>query len=156
MKKVLGVICALAFFLQGARAATVVYNWAITWVEASPDGFKRPVIGLSSLLTAACTNCIIGVNHQWPCPTISVNLGDQIVVNVVNELGNETIGIHFHGQYQTGTATMDGPQGVNQCPILPGESFTYNFTVSRQIVEGERLMLTVPGESCWFLLVSQP
>jgi hypothetical protein len=46
--KVLGVICALAFFLQGARAATVVYNWAITWVEASPDGFKRPVIGSSS------------------------------------------------------------------------------------------------------------
>jgi hypothetical protein len=83
-----------------------------------------------SFLIAACTNLTIGVNHQWPNPTISVNVGDQIIVNVVNELGNETIGIHFHGQYQTGTNTMDGPQGVNQCPILPGESFTYNFTVS--------------------------
>jgi iron transport multicopper oxidase len=96
------------------------------------------------------------VNHQWPCPTISVNLGDKIVVNVVNELGNETIGIHFHGQSQTGTATMDGPQGVNQCPILPGESFTYNFTASGQIIDAEILGLTVLGEPCWFLLVSQP
>lgn len=26
------------------------------------------------------------------------NLGDTIVVNVVNSLGNETVGIHFHGQ----------------------------------------------------------
>jgi hypothetical protein len=53
---------------------------------------------------------------------------------------------------------MDGPQGVSQCPILPGESFTYNFTVSGQIMEAEAeiLALTVLGEPCWFLLVSQP
>jgi iron transport multicopper oxidase len=32
--------------LAGASwAATVTYNWDITWVEADPDGFKRPVIG---------------------------------------------------------------------------------------------------------------
>ena len=31
--------------VHAATAATVVYNWSITWVEAAPDGFKRPVIG---------------------------------------------------------------------------------------------------------------
>ena len=30
---------------------------------------------------------------------------------------------------QQGTNTMDGPSGVNQCAIPPGDSFTYNFTV---------------------------
>jgi iron transport multicopper oxidase len=33
--------------LKLALAATVTYNWAITWVEANPDGhLTRPVIGL--------------------------------------------------------------------------------------------------------------
>lgn len=101
---------------HAAFAATVTYNWDITWVEANPDGaLKRPVIG---------------INGQFPLPAIEVNLGDTIVVNVVNQLGNETTGIHFHGQKQAGTNTMDGPSGVNQCAIPPGASFTYNFTAN--------------------------
>jgi hypothetical protein len=32
---------------QAALAATVTYNWDITWVNANPDGaFERPVIGM--------------------------------------------------------------------------------------------------------------
>lgn len=32
---------------QAALAATVTYNWDITWVEANPDGaLERPVIGM--------------------------------------------------------------------------------------------------------------
>jgi iron transport multicopper oxidase len=75
-----------------------------------------------------------GINGQWPCPPIEVNLGDTIVVNLVNLLGNETTGIHFHGQSQTGTNTMDGPSGVNQCAIPPGGTFTYSFTVRTSFV----------------------
>jgi iron transport multicopper oxidase len=30
---------------EAAIAATVVYDWNVTWVEASPDGYRRPVIG---------------------------------------------------------------------------------------------------------------
>jgi iron transport multicopper oxidase len=34
---------------QIALAATVTYNWDITWVEANPDGkLKRPVIGMTA------------------------------------------------------------------------------------------------------------
>jgi len=36
----------LAFALaQAAIAATVTYDWAMTWVEVAPDGIKRPAIG---------------------------------------------------------------------------------------------------------------
>jgi iron transport multicopper oxidase len=41
---------------------------------------------------------IPGINGHFPLPAIEVNLGDTLVVNVVNLLGNETTGIHFHGQ----------------------------------------------------------
>lgn len=29
-----------------------------------------------------------------------------------------------------GTNEMDGASGVTQCPVAPGQSFTYDFTVS--------------------------
>jgi len=94
------------------RAATVTYNFDITWVWAAPDGFGRPVVG---------------INNQWPCPSIEANVGDTIVVNLNNKLGNETTGIHWHGINQVTTEEMDGPSGVAQCPVAPGSSITYQF-----------------------------
>ncbi|ORY09597.1 iron transport multicopper oxidase [Clohesyomyces aquaticus] len=102
----LGVVC---------RAATVNYNWDITWVNAAPDGYSRPVIG---------------INGAWPGPKIEANVGDTINVRVTNRLGNETTGIHWHGMYQTGSGTMDGPVRVGQCPIFPGDNFVYTFTAN--------------------------
>jgi iron transport multicopper oxidase len=95
-------------------AATITYNWNVGWVTAAPDGFSRPVIG---------------INGQWPLPTIEATVGDTVVVNLVNNLGNETTSIHFHGITQRGTPFQDGPVGVTQCPIPPGSSFTYSWTV---------------------------
>ena len=102
--------------LQLSLAATVTYNWNIGWVTAAPDGFSRPVIG---------------INGQWPCPTIDVNQGDEVIVNVYNGLGNQSTSLHWHGIHQNGTTYMDGSTGASQCPIPPGSSFTYCFTVSR-------------------------
>ncbi|KAF2729450.1 multicopper oxidase 1 [Polyplosphaeria fusca] len=99
-------------FASITYAATVTYNFDIGWVSASPDGFTRPVIG---------------INGQWPIPMIEANLGDTIVVNVQNSLGNESASLHFHGMYQKGTAPSDGGVGISQCPINPGESYTYSF-----------------------------
>lgn len=99
-----------------ARAATVTYDFNVTWVTANPDGLLDRLV--------------MGINGQWPLPYITATVGDRIVVNVLNQLGNETTSLHFHGIYQNGTTEMDGVTGVSQCPIQPGGSFTYNFTVS--------------------------
>ncbi|KAF4624287.1 hypothetical protein G7Y89_g13886 [Cudoniella acicularis] len=104
------------FSISPSLGATVTYNWNIGWVNVSPDGFNRPAIG---------------INGQWPCPPIEVTVGDRLVVNVTNTLVNETTAIHFHGIFQTGSNQMDGPAMVTQCPIAPGSSFTYNFTVNQ-------------------------
>lgn len=100
-----------------ASAATVTYDFEIGWVTANPDGqANRPVIG---------------INGQWPIPRIECEVGDRIIVNVLNSLGNQTTSLHFHGLYMTNATHMDGPIQVSQCPIPPGSRFTYNFTVSR-------------------------
>ena len=58
-----------------AAAKDVFLDWNITWVNAAPDGFERPVIG---------------INGQWPCPQIDVDLGDRLIVDVYNGLGNQS------------------------------------------------------------------
>ena len=84
----------LAAAVPVARAATVTYDFNVTWVLANPDGaFERPVIG---------------INGAWPIPTINVDVGDRVVVHVTNQLGNQTTSLHFHGLYQNGTPHMDG------------------------------------------------
>ncbi|KAK0766877.1 hypothetical protein N5P37_000606 [Trichoderma harzianum] len=100
-----------------ASAATVNYDFNITWVTANPDGaFARPVIG---------------INNQWPIPRIEANVGDRIVINVNNQLGNQSTSLHFHGLFMNGTTHMDGPVGVSQCDIPPGHSFKYDFTIDQ-------------------------
>ena len=110
-------ICAvLLAFTFLAQAATVNYNFNVTWVKANPDGaFNRPVIG---------------INGEWPIPVMTATVGDRVVVNVVNQLGNVSTSLHFHGLYMNGTTEMDGPVAVTQCAIAPGESFKYDFHVS--------------------------
>lgn len=107
----------LLAFVKIAEAAngTVTYNFNITWVTANPDSaFERTTIG---------------INGAWPIPIIRATVGDQVIVNVNNQLGNQTTTLHFHGLFMNGTTEMDGPAQVSQCGIAPGGSFTYNFTV---------------------------
>jgi len=51
----------------------------------------------------------------------------QVVVTVANKLLQKAITIHWHGILQEYTYFMDGAESVTQCPILPGQSFTYRF-----------------------------
>ncbi|KAJ6113454.1 hypothetical protein N7523_006771 [Penicillium sp. IBT 18751x] len=108
---------ALLFVFQSCQAKTVTYDFNVTWVTANPDGLSD--------------RKVVGINNQWPLPTIEVDKGDQLVVNMFNGLGDKDTSIHFHGMYQNGTNNMDGPSMVTQCPIPPGSSFTYNFTVNQ-------------------------
>ncbi|KAJ5713469.1 Iron transport multicopper oxidase fetC [Penicillium malachiteum] len=110
-------IVALFLVFQSAHAKTVTYDFNVTWVMANPDGlYERKVVG---------------INGQWPLPTIDVDQGDRLVVNMFNGLGDKSSSIHFHGMFQNGTNDMDGPSMVTQCPVAPGSSITYNFTVEQ-------------------------
>ncbi|KAJ3680896.1 hypothetical protein LUZ60_015385 [Juncus effusus] len=75
---------------------------------------------------------IMTVNGQFPGPTLEVYDGDTLEVKVTNK-GKYNLTIHWHGVRQMRTAWSDGPEFVTQCPIRPGESYTYRFTVLGQI-----------------------
>ncbi|VFQ96026.1 unnamed protein product [Cuscuta campestris] len=92
------------------------YKWEVKYELKSPDCYR----------TLAMT-----INGQTPGPTILATEGDTVVVEVKNSLGTENLAIHWHGIRQIGTPWYDGTEGVSQCPILPGDTFTYEFVVDK-------------------------
>ncbi|XP_010558350.1 PREDICTED: laccase-7-like [Tarenaya hassleriana] len=74
---------------------------------------------------------ITAVNGSLPGPTLRVEEGDTLVVHVVNQ-SPHNITIHWHGIFQRLSAWADGPSMITQCPIRPGQSYTYRFTITGQ------------------------
>jgi len=89
-----------------------VYEMTVDQIQHQIDAVKDPVAAL-------------GFNGTWPGPRIEVVEGDRIRAIFKNNLPEST-GIHFHGQRIPNN--MDGVPHITQDPILPGESFTYEFT----------------------------
>jgi FtsP/CotA-like multicopper oxidase with cupredoxin domain/plastocyanin len=63
-------------------------------------------------------------NGQVPGPEIRVREGDRVQITLVNHLPVATT-IHWHGVNVT--PDMDGPAGLNQAPVEPGQTFVYDF-----------------------------
>ncbi|CAG5132851.1 unnamed protein product [Candidula unifasciata] len=70
---------------------------------------------------------VITANGTMPGPSIEVFEGQTVIVHVKNLLTGMTTSIHWHGLHQTDTPWMDGVAFITQCPILPGQTFTYKF-----------------------------
>ncbi|KAG6827038.1 laccase [Tricholoma furcatifolium] len=91
----------------------------------APDGFNR-----SAVLAATATNA------SFPGPLITANKGDNFQINVIDQLTDTTMltstSIHWHGFFQKNSSWADGPAFVNQCPIAPGYSFLYDFSIPDQ------------------------
>ncbi|KAL0543278.1 hypothetical protein IC582_018369 [Cucumis melo] len=111
-------LSSFLFLLQSqtAESRTLNYKWEVKSELKSPDCFKK--------LT-------ITINGRSPGPTIYAHQGDTVIVELKNSLHTENVAIHWHGIRQIGTPWSDGTEGVTQCPILPGETFRYQFVVDR-------------------------
>ena len=66
-----------------------------------------------------------GYNGQVPGPEIRVNDGDRVSIVFENKLPKATT-IHWHGIDVPND--QDGVPGVTQQAILPGQTYTYEFT----------------------------
>jgi plastocyanin/uncharacterized cupredoxin-like copper-binding protein len=75
-----------------------------------------------------------GYNGQVPGPELRVQEGDTVRVTLRNQLAVPTT-IHWHGIHNT--PAMDGPAGLNQAAVEPGDEFVYEFIAS-------------PGGSRWY------
>jgi FtsP/CotA-like multicopper oxidase with cupredoxin domain/plastocyanin len=65
-----------------------------------------------------------GYDGRVPGPEIRVREGDLVRVTLRNGLPVPTT-IHWHGVNVP--PAMDGPAGLNQAPVAPGEAFVYEF-----------------------------
>ncbi|OMP01100.1 Multicopper oxidase, type 1 [Corchorus olitorius] len=99
-----------------AAARDRKFTWEISYQHKSLDCYKK---------------LAVAINGLTPGPTISAEQGDRIIVNVTNNLFMENVAIHWHGIRQRGTPWSDGTDGVSQCAIMPGETYTYEFVVDR-------------------------
>ncbi|PQQ04903.1 L-ascorbate oxidase isoform X1 [Prunus yedoensis var. nudiflora] len=118
---ILKLFLALFLFLSLVEVPAVEarirhYKWEVKYEYKSPDCFKK---------------LVITINGRSPGPTILAQQGDTIIVELTNSLWTENVAIHWHGIRQTGTPWSDGTEGVTQCPIVPGDTFKYQFVVDR-------------------------
>ncbi|KAM7523714.1 hypothetical protein LguiA_013616 [Lonicera macranthoides] len=103
-------------FFPAVEAKIRRYKWEVKYEFKSPDCYSK---------------LVITINGRTPGPSIVAERGDTIVVELKNGLLTENVAIHWHGIRQIGTPWFDGTEGVTQCPISPGETFTYKFVVDR-------------------------
>ncbi|XP_052179270.1 laccase-12-like [Diospyros lotus] len=99
---------------------------------ASPKAHHHDFVVQAAKVKRLCkTHNSITVNGQYPGPTLEINNGDTLVVKVTNR-ARYNVTVHWHGVRQMRTGWADGPEFITQCPIRPGESYTYRFTIQGQ------------------------
>ncbi|KAK2991654.1 hypothetical protein RJ640_023795 [Escallonia rubra] len=109
-----GCLSVLAVASLGSR--TRHFKWQVEYLYWSPDGVE---------------NVVMGINGQFPGPTIRAKVGDIVAVDLTNKLQTEGVVIHWHGIRQFGTPWADGTASISQCVINPGENFVYRFKVDK-------------------------
>ncbi|EEF41506.1 laccase, putative [Ricinus communis] len=114
----LGLLLVIASALSSANATPMTHNHEF-------------VIQATSVKRLCKTQNVITVNGMFPGPTLEVNNGDTLVVTVTNR-AQYNVTIHWHGIRQMRTGWADGPEFVTQCPIRPGGTYTYRFTIQAQ------------------------
>ena len=107
--------CAAAFslFMMPLASMAGVYNLTVDKVMIDTGSFTKEGIGY---------------NGASPGPILRFNEGENVTINVKNNLDDMT-SIHWHGlilPYQ-----QDGVPTISYDGIKPGETFTYNFPISQ-------------------------
>ncbi|VVA17597.1 PREDICTED: L-ascorbate oxidase [Prunus dulcis] len=92
------------------------YNWNVTYGDIYPLGLKQRGIL---------------INGQFPGPQIESVTNDNLIINVFNSL-DEPFLLSWNGVQQRRNSWQDGVFGTN-CPIPPGQNFTYALQVKDQI-----------------------
>ena len=115
------------------------YPWGTATAAGTNPYTQAPVTGVirsydftisrDILAPDGVTKNVLVVNGQFPGPIIEANWGDTIQVTVHNKIVGPVEGtsLHWHGLLQKGSQWEDGTPAVTQCPIAPGQSFTYSF-----------------------------
>ena len=86
------IFCIPSLLVQVALASKARhFKWEVGYIFWSPD---------------CAESVVIGINGQYPGPTIRAKAGDTIVVELKNALHTEGVVIHWHGIRQVHIALI--------------------------------------------------
>ncbi|KAI3731842.1 hypothetical protein L1987_63032 [Smallanthus sonchifolius] len=90
--------------------------------------FKVQMLKVNKLCN---TRNIVTINQMYPGPAVYAQEGDRLIIKLTNETPYNA-SIHWHGVRQIRSCWSDGPSYITQCPVQPGRTFTYKFTLVKQ------------------------
>ncbi|KAJ7881101.1 laccase [Mycena olivaceomarginata] len=121
--------------LSASFFALQVALWAQIAAAATIGPVGELVISNATVTLDGSSRAAVLAGNTFPGTLVSGNKGDNFLLTVTNNQFDPTMlqstSIHWHGIFQTGTASYDGPAFVTQCPIAHGHSFLYDFTVDQ-------------------------
>src|SRR5579864_6251917 len=97
-------------------------------IDNSVKVFHLTAEPVKQMIVPGRTFDLWGFNGSAPGPTIQANEGDRVRIVFHNRLPEPT-GIHWHGLELP--IEMDGVPGIGQKPVMPGESFVYEFSLDQ-------------------------
>ncbi|NRF27424.1 multicopper oxidase family protein [Vibrio coralliilyticus] len=117
-------------FLQSSLAISALSVLPACSVNRSTDPQGRYIYDVTAEpataeLVPGYETQVLGFNGQIPAPTIRCRQGEPVIIRFTNKLSEPTT-IHWHGLRIP--IEMDGVPFLSQPPIMPGETFSYEFT----------------------------
>ncbi|GFS30120.1 SKU5 similar 9 [Actinidia rufa] len=117
MRGVITCIAVVVLFVNRANGIDIFLEWNVAIdTTINPVSVNQPVIT---------------INGMFPGPLINATTNDFVHVNVFNNL-DEPLLITWNGIQQRLNSWQDGVSGTN-CPIKPGNNWTYVFQTKDQI-----------------------
>ncbi|CAM8983153.1 unnamed protein product [Rhodiola kirilowii] len=121
----------MSFVLQ--LLAFILLNQLLLFCRAKSENIRTLnwVVEETSYTRLCSTKKILTVNGQFPGPTLNVEKGETVRVNIFNK-GDYNVTIHWHGVNQPRNPWSDGPEYITQCPIQPRANFSYEVVFSTE------------------------
>ncbi|XP_057778600.1 laccase-6 [Salvia miltiorrhiza] len=120
-------VCALLSLLSISHSVHGIKRW--------PGGASTRFYDFkvqTKRVTKLCNSKeIVTINEMYPGPVVYAQEDDRLIIRVSN-LTPHNATIHWHGVRQRLSCWSDGPSYVTQCPIQPGQTFSYEFTLVQQ------------------------
>ncbi len=130
-------------FIKGTGAglfmAGLNFSWPLpVWAKSADSGIDKIAaksrydltIGYSPITIDGHKGVSTGINGSVPGPLVRLREGDDVILNVTNELYDAAhSSIHWHGILVP--FPMDGVPGVNFPGIRPGETYPYRYRVKQ-------------------------
>ncbi len=112
--------------LRAVRASLLGAGAVAAAIGAATAGTYDLTVDPVTIETGDFSRSGIGFNGASPGPVLRFQEGEEVTINVTNNL-SETTSVHWHGLILP--TDQDGVPGMSYDGIAPGETFTYRFPI---------------------------